>query len=269
MTELCDKKVSEIGLGTWKMGGGFWTADYSNDDKYIEAISYAISKGINVIDTAEMYGGGHTEELVGKAVLRFQRDDVFIITKVWNNHLKYDDVIKSATNSLKRLNTKYIDLYLIHWPNPSVKLSETLAAMEELVDKGIVRCIGVSNFDLNLLKEAITLTRKYEIVADEIEYSIYDLSPERDIIPFAKKNGIKIIAYSPLGQGRIATETILSDIAQKYGKTVAQIALAYLKKNAIPIPKSANKKHIDEIAEVLRFDLSDEDAKEVRRRMFA
>ncbi|WP_221290453.1 aldo/keto reductase [Stygiolobus caldivivus] len=248
------------------MGGGFWTPDYSNDGKFIEAISYAITKGINVIDTAEMYGGGHTEELVGKAVSSFNRDDVFIITKVWSNHLKYDDVIKSAVNSAKRLNVKYIDLYLIHWPNPSVKLSETISAMEELVDKGIIRCIGVSNFDVELLKEAIATAKKYEIVADEIEYSIYNLSPERDLIPFAKKQGLEVIAYSPLGQGQIKAEDRLADIARKYGKSQAQVALAYVKKDAIPIPKSEDKKHIDEIAEVLKFDLTDDDIREIRRR---
>ncbi|AHC50653.1 aldo/keto reductase [Sulfolobus acidocaldarius SUSAZ] len=263
---LCDKKISSIGLGTWKMGGDYWTPGHGNDNLYIEAIKYAINKGINLIDTAEMYGGGHTEEIVGKAVADFDRESLFITTKVWPNHLKYDDTIKSALASLKRLNTKYIDLYLIHWPNPDVKVEETISAMEKLIDMGVVRCIGVSNFDVKLLDQAIHSTKKYEIVANQIQYSIYRLTPERDVIPFAEKNKVTIIAYSPLGQGSISSESRLKDIALKYGKTQAQVALAYLKRRSIPIPKAVQKTHIDEIADVMKFDLRDEDYNEIRKR---
>jgi diketogulonate reductase-like aldo/keto reductase len=264
--KLCDKEVSKIGLGTWKMGGGYWTPEYGKEQIYIEAIRYAISRGIKIIDTAEMYGGGHTEEIVGEAISVFDRESLFIITKVWNNHLRYDDVIKSAKGSLKRLKSKYIDLYLIHWPNPRVPLKETLSAMEKLIDMGIVRCIGVSNFDKRLLDEAIHTTSKYEILADEVEYSVYNLTPEKELIPFAEENGVKIIAYSPLGQGQIKYETKLSDIAKKYGKTQAQIALAYVMRKSIPIPKAVEKSHIDEITDSINITLSEEDIEEIRRR---
>jgi len=112
--------------------------------------------------------------------------------------LRYDDLIRSAKNSLRRLNSKYIDLYLIHWPNSSVPLEESIRAMEELVDQGIVNCIGVSNFDVKLLEEAMSLTKKYEIVANEIEYNVENKSAEKDVIPFCERNNIKVIAYSPL-----------------------------------------------------------------------
>lgn len=262
---LCDKNVSQIGFGTWKIGGEFWTPDYSRDSQYVEILKYVINNGINLIDTAEMYGGGHAEELVGKAIKEFDRENIFIITKVWPNHLRYEDVIKAAKGSLRRLNVKYIDLYLIHWPNPSIPLNETIRAMENLVDQGIVRCIGVSNFDVKLLSEAITLTRKYEIVANEIEYSINNKSAENDIIPFCEKNNIKVIAYSPLARGNVKNNKILEEIGRKYGKTTIQVALNYLIKRSIPIPKASTKDHVDEILGSLGWSLSDEDYERIRR----
>ncbi|WP_338599292.1 aldo/keto reductase [Sulfolobus tengchongensis] len=257
--KLCNKEVSQIGFGTWKMGGGYWSPDYSNDNKYIEIIKYVISKGVNVIDTAEMYGGGHAEELVGKAVKDFDRESIFIITKVWPNHLRYDDLIKSAKDSLRRLDSKYIDLYLIHWPNSSIPLEETIRAMEYLVDQGIVNCIGVSNFDVMLLERAMSLTKKYEIVANEIEYNVDNKTAERDIIPFCERNNIKVIAYSPLSRGNVKNNTILEEIGRKYGKTSVQVALNYLMRRSIPIPKASTKEHVDEILGALGWNLSNDD----------
>ncbi|MEM4096934.1 MAG: aldo/keto reductase, partial [Metallosphaera sp.] len=139
---LCDKKISKIGFGTWKIGGGYWSADKTRDNYWVDLLRFVFEKGINVFDTAEMYGGGHTEELVGQALRDIDREEYVVITKVWNNHLSFDDVIKSATASLRRLNLKSVDLYLIHWPSPSVPLRETIRAMEKLVDDGLVNCIG-------------------------------------------------------------------------------------------------------------------------------
>ncbi len=262
---ICDKKVSPIGLGTWRMGGGYWQPDYSNDSLYINAIRYAIDSGLTLIDTAEMYGGGHTEELVGKAIQGYDREELFIITKVWNNHLHYDDVIKSAKASLSRLNSKYIDLYLIHWPNPSVPIKETISAMEKLIDDGIVRCIGVSNFNVNELEEAMYSVKKYEITANEIEYSVLNKNAENDVIPYCEKNNIKVIAYTPLGKGRVSEIPLLKEIGEKYGKTPVQIALAYVMRRAIPIPKAVKKEHIDEIVGALNLVLTDEDYERIRR----
>ncbi|ARM76752.1 aldo/keto reductase [Acidianus manzaensis] len=258
--ELCKKTISPIGLGTWRMGGGFWNADYSNDELYIEIIKYALEKGINIIDTAEMYGGGHTEELVGKAIKDFDREKIVIITKVWPSHLKYEQVIQSAKNSLKRLQTDYIDVYLIHWPNPEVDLKETFKAMNKLVEENIVNCIGVSNFSIELLEKS-----PENIVANEIEYNLYNLSAEADVIPYCERKGIKIIAYSPLGQGKIGSDKRLQEIARKYNKSPAQIALNYLSRRSIPIPKASKKEHIDEIIESTKFQLSNEDINHIRR----
>lgn len=258
--ELCGKKLSlPIGLGTWRMGGGFWTPDYSHDKEYIDVIRYAIEKGINLIDTAEMYGGGHAEELVGEAIKDFDREKLIIITKVWPSHLRYEQVLNSAHASLKRLKSDYIDLYLIHWPNPEVDLNETFRAMNKLVEEGVVRCIGVSNFSVDLLKEVPT-----RIEVNEIEYSVYHLSPEDDVIPYCEERGIKVIAYSPLGQGRASNDKRLAEIGKKYKKTAVQVALNYLLKRSIPIPKASKKSHVDELIEATKFELSEEDRKLIR-----
>jgi diketogulonate reductase-like aldo/keto reductase len=131
--------------------------------------------------------------------------------------------------------------------------------LEELIDKGIINCMGVSNFDVNLLEKAISAAKKYEIAANEIEYNILNKSSEKDIIPFSKKNNIKIIAYSPLAKGEVAYIKQLEEIGKKYNKTPIQVALNYLTRNSIPIPKAANKKHIDEIIGSLGWQLREED----------
>jgi len=254
-----DKKVSDIGLGTWKMGGGYWTPDTTKDEEDVRAIRFALENGINLIDTAEMYGGGHTEELVSMAINGLDREEIFIITKVWSNHLKYDDLIKSAMQSLKRLNSKYIDLYLIHWPNTSVPIAESIKAMEKLVDMGVIRYFGVSNFTVKLLEEARSATSKYEIIANEIEYSVMNKSPEKDLIPYCEKNKIIVIAYSPLGKGNVSKLTILESIAKKYNKTAVQVALNYLIKRSIPIPKASKIEHIKEILGSMGWYLTEED----------
>lgn len=261
---LCDKEVSPIGLGTWGMGGGFWTPDYSNDDAYVSAIRYAYERGIRLFDTAEMYGGGHTEELVGRALRDFL-DDVLIVSKVWPNHLHYDDLVRSAEASRRRLGVRSIDLYLIHWPNRDVPLSESIRALEDLVDRGVIRCFGVSNFDARLLEEAVSTAKKYEVVADEVEYSVYNRWPERDLIPLARRLGVTIIAYSPLGRGSVASDRRLAEIGKKYGRTPVQVALNYLMRSSIPIPKSSRKEHIDEIVGSMGWSLSDEDAAVISR----
>jgi diketogulonate reductase-like aldo/keto reductase len=265
ITKLCEKNVSPIGLGTWMIGGGYWQPDYSNDEIAVEVIKYAIERGIRVIDTAEMYGGGHSEELVGRAIRGFDRDQIFIITKVWPTNLDYEKLIKSANMSLKRLNLNYVDALLIHWPNPNIPLNKTLSAMEKLVDEGKVGCIGVSNFDIKLLEEAMGLTKKYEIKINEIEYNVLNRSAEIELIPFCEKHKITIVAYTPIAKGRVNDIEKLREIGVKYGKTPIQVALNYLMRKSIPIPKASKKAHIDEILGSLGWELSEEDYEAIRR----
>jgi len=256
------EKVSAIGLGTWGLGG-FYTAEYSKDKEVINLIRYAIELGINFIDTAEMYGAGHSEELVGEAVKGI-RDKVFIATKVLPTNFKYDDVLKACERSLRRLQTTYIDLYQLHWPNPNIPIKETMKAMEKLVDLGKVRYIGISNYDLEGMIECIEAMSKYEIVSNQLEYSILERDIEKDILPFCQKNKITVIAYSPLAQGRIFVHrisNILKEIGKKYNKTVAQVALNWLisKENVIAIPKASTKEKILENVNSCGWRLNEKD----------
>jgi diketogulonate reductase-like aldo/keto reductase len=209
---------------------------------------------MNHIDTAEIYGGGHAEELVGEVVKEFVRDEVFIASKVWHTNLRYDDVLKACERSLRRLQTSYIDLYYIHWPNPSIPLSETMRALERLHDEGKIRYIGVSNFTASLVEEARSYLSHADIVADQVEYSLYERSIEKDLMPYCLRESIMIVAYSPLGHGRLVRELhdgrskrakILMEVAERYSKTPIQVALNWViwHEHIITIPKSIRREH--------------------------
>ena len=259
---LGKKSVFPVGIGTWGIGGKS-TAVYENDEYEIRSIEYAISKGINVIDTAEMYAAGHSEELVGKAIKKFDREKLFIISKAWPNHLKRDDLIKSARESIKRLDIDYLDLYLIHWPSDSVPLEESLNAMLFLKDNGLTRNIGVSNFGPVLLQESLEITGKTNILADEIEYNYGNQKEAKSTISFCQKHGIKIIAYSPLSKGNIPRDKSISNIAKKHGVSEAQVILRFLMEDSLPIPKASNEAHIDDIAESVKLYLDQNEIDEL------
>ncbi len=256
--DIGGQKVSPLGLGTYGIGGRDYS-DSSNDKVHIDAIRFAIENGITFIDTAEVYSGGHSEELVGKAIKTFGRENIFITTKVWSKHLRHDDLIKAAKGSLKRLGTEYIDLYLIHWPSTTVPFKESIGAMEELIDQGIVRQMGVSNFDEKQLAEAIESTSRHSIAANQIPYSIFNRSCEKTILPFCEKNRVKVIAYTPINKGRLNGNRELDRISSEKGKSKISVGLNYLMRRSLPIPKSTNKEHILEFADALNFELSDEE----------
>lgn len=264
-----DVLVSAIGQGTMGIGG-YFTEDSARDDFYIEMLKSGIEYGMTLIDTAEAYGVGHSEELVGQAV-RNCRKDVFIITKVSPEHLAYDSTLKSAEDSLRKLQTDYIDLYQIHWPNPSIPLEETLQAMEKLVKDGKVRYIGVGNFSLKQLRTANETFSKEGITAIQIEYNLFDRTVEEDILPYCEQESISVIAYSPLDQGRVLGGSdkirVMQEIAKKYNKTTAQIVLNWLvsKPPVIAIPKATTIKHIKENATATDFDLAEEDVELISR----
>ncbi|HNQ59464.1 MAG TPA: aldo/keto reductase [Bacteroidales bacterium] len=272
--KISDYNVPAVGLGTWEMGGGE-QADYSHDRHWITIIRSAIENGLTHIDTAEMYGNGHTEELVGEAIKGFPRQNLFITTKVWLTHLRSNDLFSSFEKSLRQLQTDYIDLYLVHHPNPDIPLEETLMAMNRLVEQKRVRAIGVSNFDISLIKEAVRIS-SVPISAVQIEYSllarnsgIYTQNQEKEIIPYCQENQIAVIAWRPLGKTnyiRLATNDVIKKIAEKYHATPAQIALIWLiaQKNILAIPKTGSLEHLIENSKASDIDLSMEDGKLLR-----
>jgi len=253
-------------MGTWGIGGGFWSPDYSRDRESIEALRYGIENGITVIDTAEMYGGGHAEELVGQAIKGFNREDLFIITKVWNTNASYERVLSSAKASSKRLGT-YIDLYLLHWPSSSVSICETIRAFEHLVDTGTVRFYGVSNFSLEMMEEALSCQRKHELAAVENQLSLGRKDDLHGVVKYAEKRGMLYLAYTPIDKGAVRKSRILDEIGRKYGKTPIQVALNWLIMipPVVPIPKSANKEHIRENLGAFGWRMEYEDWKLLER----
>ncbi len=262
-----DDKVTSIGLGTWGIGG-YESPDSSRDRESVEVLRHGFELGINLIDTAEFYGAGHSEELVGEAIKDFDREELFIISKVWPTHFGYESTKKAARASAKRLGT-YIDLYLLHWPGDDFRrIEETLHALEELVDEGLIRYIGVSNFDLELLKRSQEVMRKYEIVANEVKYSLRDRWSETSgLLEYMMREKIALIAYTPLEKGTLAGNPCLAEIGKGYGKTAAQVALNYLiwEENVVAIPKAGSKVHLEENFGAMGWRLSKEDREKARR----
>ena len=260
-------KISLLGLGTWGFGGTV-ERETHHDIEYINVIRYAIKQGITYIDTGEFYANGHTEELIGKAIKEFDRKNIFISVRAGVENLKYDDLIKSAEKSLKKLDTDYIDLYMPQKLNPNIPLKETIKALNYLVDQHLIKHIGVSNFSVKKFNEA-QLYSNYKIVANQVEYSLLvrnnshlNHDVESEVIPFCQKNNIIVIAWRPLAAGRLFNQSFqtLDGLAKKYEKTKAKIALNWLiSKNIIAIPKSSNIEHINENLGALGWRLEQKD----------
>ncbi|MEM2795418.1 MAG: aldo/keto reductase, partial [Thermofilaceae archaeon] len=218
---------------------------------------------IDNIDTAEMYDGGRAEEFVGMVVKAFGRDNAFITTKIWPDKLVDKSlVLKAAKASLSRLGIKYADLILIHWPNRSMSIRDQVRNFEVVYSEGLTRYIGVSNFNLRDLTEAVESTSKAEIVVNQVRYSVYYRElVEKELIDFCNKNKVTIQAYTPIEKGSVARDHLLRRIAEKYGKTAIQAALNYVIRHerVIAIVKSENIEHIRELMGSMGWRLAPED----------
>jgi diketogulonate reductase-like aldo/keto reductase len=254
--------VSEIGMGTYY--DPLWIATAMlgwrrGSASKVEALGAGIDGGINLIDTAEIY---RSEPLVAKAIEGRKREELFIATKVWPNHLHRDALVSALERSLRHLRLSYVDLYQIHFYSSGVPLSETMAAMEELKDKGKIGSIGVSNFSVQQVIEANAALKRSEIVSNQVDYSLANRSIEAELLPYCEKNGIMILAYYPLGHGKLANAgEKMREICEKYGKTPAQVALNWLasKPNVIPIPRASRASHVKENLGASGWELSQDD----------
>lgn len=225
--------IPEVGLGTWKYRGG------------PEPLRRGVELGATLIDTAEMY---RNEDAVGTAI-RVIRDRVFLATKVLGSNLRFDQVLRAADKSLKLLDSDVIDLYQIHWPSHSVPIAETMRAMEELVDRGMVRHIGVSNFSVAQMQDAQAAMSRNPIVCNQVLYNLKRRGIERDLIPYCEEQGITVMAYTPLADGSLAARPRmragrqweeLEGVAREAGKTPAQVALNWCltRPPVVVIPKT-------------------------------
>ena len=253
---IADAQVHPIGIGTWGMGGARWPdgtvcADYDNDQGEVEAIRYALSKGQNHIDTAQFYGATHTEELVGEAIRGFDRTRLIIASKVWKSHAKRSATPRAVEGMLVRLGIGKLDLLYVHAPWDGISMDEYILGLSDAVAAGLADRIGLSNFTLEQLQQAVRICPT-AISAVQVHYNLIERSVATEpFLRFCRKEGIAVVAYRPL-ERRLLTDPsrqpLLAELAEKYAKTPAQIALAWLigQEAVVPIPKASHRRHIDE-----------------------
>lgn len=261
--------VPVIGMGTWMIEGG---RSKDAERKAIESLRLGLQLGMKHIDTAEMYGNGRTEELVAEAV-DGRREEVFLVSKVLPSNASYEGTLKACERSLKRLKTDFLDLYLLHWPSSEHPIEETMRAMEKLVDDGMIKFIGVSNFDLEQLREAQNALMKHRIACNQVLYHLAYRGIELNLLPYCAKNKITIVGYSPFGHGNFPSShsrggKVLAEIAKKHNRTMRQVALNFLTRdpNLFTIPKAGNPDHIRENSGAVgNWKLTDEDIAAIDR----
>jgi diketogulonate reductase-like aldo/keto reductase len=236
-------------MGTWAIED---MRGHTNLHQVIEALQLGLDLGMTHIDTAEMYGNGRVEELVAEAIAD-RREEIFLVSKVWPSNASYGGTLRACERSLRRLRTDWLDLYLLHWPSNHYPIQETMRAMEQLVAEGMVKFIGVSNFDIEGLKAAQEALSNEKLACNQVQYHLGERSIERDLLPYCAKRDIAIVGYSPFGHGNFPSPQseggkVLNEIAQRYNRSARQIALNFLTRypNLFTIPKSGRAEHIRE-----------------------
>jgi len=246
------KEIPSIGFGTWQLSGNIC----------LKSVEYALKIGYRHIDTAEIYGN---EEQIGEAIKnsKIKREEIFITSKAWQEKLDYERVIKACNISLKKLQTDYLDLYLIHWPDKYLNIEEILKAFKKLRDDNKIKMFGVSNFTINHLKDSLKIAEKINLSITTNQVEFHPLFYQKELLNFCNEKNIKITAYSPLAQGDVFKNKTLINISNKYKKNPGQIAIKWvLQKGMITIPRSSKENHIRENFD-LNFELSKEDMKEI------
>lgn len=252
-----------LGQGTWRLG-----EDRSRRGSEVAALRLGLDLGMNLIDTAEMYGEGGAEEVVGEAI-KGRREEVVIVSKVYPHNATRRGTVEACERSLRRLKTDYIDMYLLHWRG-DVQLGQTLEAFQELKRAGSIRDYGVSNFDVADMEEAFALPGGDETVTNQVLYNLMHRGIEWDLIPWCRARSIPIMAYSPVGvdrteQKKVFVNATVKKIASHHDATPAQIALAWLLRDPdiVAIPKAVQTKHIHENRAALDIELTEQDLQEL------
>jgi len=251
--------ISAIGLGTWNI---------RSRESMINAITHAVELGIDNIDTAEMYGDGRAEEIVGDAVRIVGRENIIITTKIMpDKFINIDRLRNAVVSSIRRLKVKYVDILLIHWLEPYLNIRDVVRMLESLLDDGYTRYIGVSNFGLGELSEALRCTAKADIVVNQVKYSVLDKGIEDGLLEFMIDNGITVQAYTPIERGRVVRDIRLRRLGEKYGKTAVQVALNYLisHQRVVAIPKTEVVERVGEFHGSMGWRLSIEDIEYLKR----
>lgn len=247
-----------IGQGTWHVG-----ESRASRDAEVAALRLGLDLGMTHIDTAEMYGSGGAETVIAEALRGRRRDDVFLTSKVLPSHASYAGTKRACDESLRRLHTDHLDLYLLHWPSDE-PIAETMRAMEDLVAEGKTRLVGVSNFDVAELREAMAALGRERLACNQVLYNLGQRGIERELIPFCASHAIGVVGYTPFGRWPArgsAGLTALETVAARHGASAQQAALAFLTRqpNVFAIPKAGSEEHVRANAAAGDLRLSDED----------
>ncbi len=247
-------EIPVFGLGTWRMG------EHADQfDHEVEVLRAGLDMGITLLDTAEMYGEGGAEEVIGEAI-RGRRDGLYLVSKFYPHNASYGGVIDACERSLRRMDCDYIDLYLLHWPG-SVPMPQTFGALNELQQQGKIRDFGVSNFDLDHLR-GIPEAEQARLGCNQVFYNLAQREVEWEVAAWCRERGVPIMAYSPLDQGGgLLHSPAVLEVAARHDASAAQIALAWLlqRPDTVVIPKSSRPERIRENLDALDIDLDDED----------
>ncbi|MDA4130278.1 MAG: aldo/keto reductase [Thaumarchaeota archaeon] len=290
--------MSSIGMGAMEASGADFGQPYVESD-ILDAVANSKAAGVNLIDTAEEYGRGNSEKVVGKALKEAGRDNFVVATKVYGQHLRYEELQKACAASLERLGVNEIDLYQVHWPDPweQIPFKYTFKALEKLYDEGKIRAIGVSNFAVRDLEEARSLLSHAEIVSNQVRYNLLQREIEEEVLPYCQKNSISILAWAPIASGALSgkytiasppsdhrktyavlfhpenlaqiekVNKILGEIASSRRKTVSQVALNWLlsaNPGVIPIPGARNGAQAAENAGAAGWSLNSQELRALR-----
>jgi diketogulonate reductase-like aldo/keto reductase len=257
--------VPVIGQGTWMMEGS-----REVEKRAVEALRLGLDLGMTHIDTAELYGDGRVEELVAEAITG-RRDEVFLASKVMPSHASFEGTLRACERSLKRLRADWLDLYMLHWPG-NHPIRETMRAMEKLVDEGLIRFIGVSNFDVEDLMAAESALRNERMASNQVLYHLGDRGIERRLLPYCARREIAVVAYSPFGHGNFPSPDsiggrVLAEIAERHGRTPRQVALNFLTRHpsVFTIPKTTRPERVRENAGGMGWTLTREEIAAIDR----
>jgi diketogulonate reductase-like aldo/keto reductase len=258
--KIAGRKVFPIGLGTSNMGD-----KVDKFDQEVEAIRVGLDNGVQVIDTAEMYGDGNAEKLVAHTIKPYNREELFLISKVLPANASKKQLPISLENSLKRLNTDYLDLYLLHWKG-NIPIEETIEALEKAKSQGEIRSWGVSNIDVDDLEKIMTLPDGMKCATNQVRYNLGDRGIEFNLVPMMNKLEMPLIAYSPVARGdsfgtNLTKQKVLKEIAEKHQSDIFQILLAWCIRNGqtIAIPQSSNTTHVIENVKAAEIQLTQQD----------
>jgi diketogulonate reductase-like aldo/keto reductase len=257
--------VPVIGQGTWMIEGSA-----EAERRAADALRAGIDLGLTHIDTAEMYGSGRAEEIAGKAIAG-RRGEVFLVSKVLPSNASYEGTLRACERSLRRLGTDCLDLYLLHWESEH-PIGETMRAMERLIDDGLIRFAGVSNFDVDQVRAAQSALRHHKLASLQVLYHLGERGIERRLIPYCREQGIAVVAYTPFGREKFPKPLspggrVLAEIAQRQGRTVRQVILNFLTRldGVFTIPKAGNLEHTRENADGAGWALAPEDIAAIDR----